>query len=55
MICAFVQNGKKFNLNDPVAFIMFFFYSISILVMFVGLVISCRDKVAKIIEFNHTV
>ena len=34
---------------------VFFFYAISILVMFFGLIFSCRDKVAKIIEFNHTV
>jgi len=55
MICAFVQNGNSFDLEDPVAFIMFSFYAVAIIVMLVGLVLSCRDRVAKVIEYNHTV
>ena len=54
MICAFALQGKKINPDDPIAWIMFIFYAFSILVLFTGLIIALRTKVAKVIEYNHT-
>ena len=54
MVCGFVRNGNEFNFADPIAFIMFAFYATSIIVIFIGLVISCRNQVARVIEYNHT-
>ena len=54
MVCAFALKGKKINPSDPIAWIMFIFYAFSIILLFAGLIIALRTKVAKVIEYNHT-
>ncbi|CAG5100444.1 Oidioi.mRNA.OKI2018_I69.XSR.g17000.t1.cds [Oikopleura dioica] len=53
MICAFAIKGKDIGMDDPIAWVMFIFYSVAIITMLAGLVIAARTKVAKVVEFMH--
>jgi len=54
MICAFAIKGKDIGMDDPIAWVMFIFYTVAIVTMLVGLVIAARTKVAKVVEFMHS-